>query len=138
MSFEVDDVLSGRDYSMWVDGDLMASVKTSSAETSFKMEEVILPGKMGIGQKPNGATGSGSFTCYKIFGDLSEKINAKLKKGKSFKFDLISELRDDDDSERVIIENCVITKFKVINVDTSKLLESSFDFVYNPDNVSYE
>jgi hypothetical protein len=140
MSFEAEDVLSGKYYSLWVAGDLMASVKTSSAEGTFKTEEVIIPGKLGIGTKITGVTGAGSFTCYKLFGDLSKAINTKLKAGKSFKFDLISELTDEDesDSERVIIEDCIITKFKVINIDTSKLLESSFDFVYNPDNVTYE
>jgi hypothetical protein len=138
--FTENDVLHGKYYSLWLNGDLRGEVKTASAETALKTEEIPIAGQLGSGIVITGATGTGALTFYKIFGNLAKDINAALKKGKPFIFDLISELTDADetDSERVIIEDCKITKFKVIDEDISKLLDQSFDFSYNPNKVTFE
>ena len=138
--FEASDVVNGKFYSLWINGELRAEVKTASAESALKTEEVPIAGQLGSGVVVTGATGTGSLTFHKVYGDLGKDINAKVKVGKPFVFDLISEHNDpnQDDTERVVIEDCIITKFKPIDADITKLLESSYDFVYNPCNVDYE
>lgn len=139
-NFTENDVLHGRYYSLWLNGDLRGEVKTASAETALKTEEIPIAGQLGNGVVPTGASGTGSMTFYKVFGNIAKDINEKLKNGKPFVFDLISELTNAEasDSERVIIEDCKITKFKVIDEDITKILEQSFDFVYNPNKVTWE
>lgn len=138
--FTEKDVVNGRFYSLWIDGDKYAEVKTASAESSLKTEDIPIAGQLGNGKVVTGADGTGSLTFYKTYNGLSKKINESVKNGKPFTFDLISELNDpnQDEQERVMIENCIITKFKVIDADITKLLESSYDFSYNPNNVNYE
>lgn len=62
------------------------------------------------------------------------------KSHKAFAFDLTSMANDPDveGSERVVIEKCKITKFDPINFDISKLMEDSFDFKYDIEDVRYE
>lgn len=138
--FSAKNIVNGKFYSMWINGDLMAEIKTASAETSLETEKVPIAGQLGSEEIVTGATGSGNLGFHKVFGDLIKQINAKLKEGKAFTFDLISELNDpnQDTTERVMIEDCKITKFKVIDADITKLLESTYDFTYNPNKVTFE
>lgn len=140
-NFNENNVVNGRFYSLWVDGDKMAEVKTASAESALQTEKVPIAGQLGNGEVVTGADGSGSLGFYKTFTGLLKKINDCVKSGRPFVFDLISELNDPNQNgeiERVMIENCKITKFKVIDVDITKLLESTYDFSYNPNNVTFE
>lgn len=132
--------VNGRFYSLWVNGDSMAEVKTASAESSLETEKVPIAGQLGSEEIVTGATGAGALGFHKVFSGLIKEINEALKNGKPFVFDLISELNDpnQDGVERVMIENCKITKFKVIDADITKLLESTYDFSYNPNNVTFE
>ena len=138
--FEAKDVVNGKFYSLWINGDMYAEVKTANAESALKTEEIPIAGQLGNGVVVTGATGTGALTFHKVFKNLGKEINAKIKMGKPFVFDLISELNDpnQDDTERVMVEDCIITKFKVIDADITKLLESTYDFSYNPNNVTYE
>lgn len=140
MNFSTDQIINGRFFSLWINGDLHAEVKTASAESSLDTEKVNIAGQLGSEEIVTGASGTGSMTFHKIFGDLGKEINNSIKAGKPFEFDLISELYNPntEEYERVVIEKCKITKFKVIDADISKLLESSYDFTYNPNNVTFE
>jgi len=138
--FEARDVVNGKFYSLWLNGDMYAEVKAASAESALATEKIPIAGRLGNGTIVTGADGTGTLTFHKVFGDLPKQINAKIKSGLPFTFDLISELNDpnQDTTERVMIENCTLTKFKVIDADITKLLESSYDFSYNPTDVTYE
>ena len=138
--FEASDVVNGKFYSLWLNGDMYAEVKTANAESALTTEKIPIAGQLGNGIVVTGADGTGALTFHKVFGDLPKQINAKIKSGLPFVFDLISELNDPNqsDTERVMIENCIITKFKVIDADITKLLESTYDFSYNPNNVTFE
>lgn len=138
--FSAEKVVNGKFYSMWINGDSMAEVKTASAESSLETEKVPIAGQLGNGEVVTGATGSGSLGFHKVYGSLVREINEALKNGKAFTFDLISELNDPNQEgvERVMIEKCKITKFKVIDADITKLLESTYDFSYNPNDVTFE
>ncbi|MGE5627829.1 MAG: phage tail tube protein [Solirubrobacterales bacterium] len=139
-NFEAENIINGRFFSLWINGDKKAEVKAASAESSLKTEEVPIAGRLGSGVVITGVTGTGTLTFNKVYGDINKAINANIKKGKPFVFDLISELNDPNQSgkERIMIENCVITKFKPIDADITKLLESAYDFSFNPDDVTYE
>ena len=138
--FSTDQIINGRFFSLWLNGDLHAEVKTASAESTLDTEKVNIAGQLGSEEIVTGASGAGSMTFHKVFGDLGKEINQCIKDGKPFIFDLISELYNPntEEYERVVIENCKITKFKAIDADISKLLESSYDFTYNPNNVTFE
>ncbi len=138
--FTENDVVNGRFFSLWINGDKYAEVKTASAESSLKTDDVPIAGQLGNGKVITGADGAGSLGFHKTYNGLLREINESIKNGKPFVFDLISELNDpnQDNIERVMIENCKITKFKVVDADITKLLESSYDFSYNPNNVTFE
>ena len=57
------------------------------------------------------------------------------------KFDLTGQSNDPelDGYERVTIQNCIMKKFKPLQGDITKtLLEESYDFSYNVENVDFE
>lgn len=118
----------------------MAEVKTASAESALESEKVAIAGQLGNEEVITGANGTGSLGFHKTYNGLLKEINDCVKNGKPFVFDLISELNDPDQDgvERVMIEDCKITKFKPIDVDITKLLESSYDYSYNPNKVTFE
>ncbi|NFG58185.1 hypothetical protein FC778_05460 [Clostridium botulinum] len=123
-----------------MDGDQYAEVKTAGAESTLETDKVPIAGQLGNEEVVRGANGSGSLGFHKTYNGLLKKINESIKEGKAFVFDLISELNDPNQStvERVMIEDCKITKFKVIDADITKLLESNYDFSYNPNKVTFE
>lgn len=133
-------VIRGKFYSLWVNGDKMAEVKTASAESALESEKVPIAGQLGNEEVITGANGTGSLGFHKTYNGLLKEINDCVKNGKPFVFDLISELNDPDQDgiERVMIEDCKITKFKPIDVDITKLLESNYDYSYNPNKVTFE
>lgn len=133
-------VIRGKFYSLWINGDKMAEVKTASAESALESEKVAIAGQLGNEEVITGANGTGSLGFHKTYNGLLKEINDCVKNGKPFVFDLISELNDPDQDgvERVMIEDCKITKFKPIDVDITKLLESSYDYSYNPNKVTFE
>lgn len=138
--FEAKDVINGKFFSLWLDGDMYAEVKAASAESSLTTEKIPIAGQLGNGTVVTGAEGTGTITFHKVFSDLPSRINDKIKAGLPFNFDLISELNDpsQDGVERVMIEGCTLTKFKVIDADITKMLESTYDFSYDPCKVTYE
>lgn len=138
--FTENDVVNGRFFSLWISGDKYAEVKTASAESALDTEKVPIAGQLGNGTVVTGASGTGALGFYKTYNGLTKKINDSIKTGKPFIFDLISEHNDpnQDSVERVMIENCKITKFKPIDADITKLLESSYDYSYNPNDVTFE
>lgn len=139
--FEAANVVNGKFFSLWLNGDMYAEVKAASAESSLTTEKIPIAGQLGSGTVVTGAEGTGTITFHKVFSDLPKRINEKIKSGLPFTFDLISELNDPNQNgevERVMIENCTLTKFKVIDADITKLLESTYDFSYNPNNVTFE
>lgn len=137
---QAQDIVRGRFYSLWINGDKFAEVKTGSAESALTTEDVPIAGSLGDETIVTGGKGTGSITFHKIFGDLLRRINESISNGVPFIFDLISELNDpnQDDVERVCIDDCNITKFKVIDVDITKLLEQTFEFSYNITKVTFE
>ena len=138
--FSAQDIIRGRFYSLWINGDKFAEVKSGSGESALNTEDVPIAGSLGNETIVTGAKGTGTLTFHKTYNGLLKQINAQISAGKAFKFDLISELNDPNQSgyERVCIDGCTITKFKAIDVDITKLLEQSFDYSYNPTKVTYE
>ncbi|NFH70082.1 hypothetical protein FDC35_13395 [Clostridium botulinum] len=139
-NFTAEKIINGRFYSLWIDGDQYAEVRTASAESALETDKVPIAGQLGNEEVVRGANGTGSLGFHKTYNGLLKKINESIKEGKAFVFDLISELNDPNQSavERVMIEDCKITKFKVIDADITKLLESNYDFSYNPNKVTFE
>lgn len=138
--FDENSIVNGKFYSLWVDGELYAEVKTGKATSELESEDVVIAGRFGKGTRVTGGNGSGSLTFWQCYNGLKEKINDALKSHKAFNFDLTSMANDPDveGSERVVIEKCKITKFDPINFDISKLMEDSFDFKYDIEDVRYE
>lgn len=134
------EILNGRFFDLWINSSKKASVKTASAESSLQEEKVPIAGQLGNGSVITGADGSGILTFHDVIDSMLKDVNDCVRLGKPFYFDLISQNTNQNNSKyrRVKITNCKITKFKVIDTDIQKLLESSYDFTYNPSNVDVE
>jgi len=141
MSFDASQIARGKFYSLWVAGTQYAEVKAASAESALTTEDVPIAGELGDEIVVTGGKGTGKLTFHKIMNsDLLKTINSQIGSGLPFVFDLISELNDPniDGAERVCIDDCQITKFNVIDVDISKLLEQTYEFSYNISKVTFE
>ena len=134
------EILNGKFFDLWMNSSKKASVKTASAESSLQEEKVPIAGQLGNGSVITGADGSGSLSFHDVADSLLKDINDCVKAGKPFYFDLISQNTNQNNGKyrRVKITGCKITKFKPIDTDITKLLESSYDFTYNPSNVDVE
>ena len=139
--FNENDIVRGRFFSLWIDGELYAEVKTADSTSELKTEAVPIAGQLGEGERIVGSTGSGSLTFWKTYNGLNAKINECIKNNKAFVFDLTGQSNDPecDGYERVTIQGCKMKKFKPIQGDITKnLLENTYDFSYNTQNVDYE
>ena len=134
------EILNGRFFDLWMNSVKKAAVKTASAESSLKEEEVPIAGQLGNGSVVVGASGTGSLTFHDVTDSLLKDVNDCVKTGKAYYFDLISQNTNQNNGKyrRVKITGCKINKFKPIDTDIQKLLESSYDFSYNPSNVDVE
>lgn len=132
--------IHGKSFIMWINGDPMAEVLTAKAKSDLTTETVYIAGQLGNGDMVTGANGTGTLTFNTVIGDLPKKVNDCIKQNKAFVFDLIGEIENKTygTTRRIIIEGCKITSFSPLDVDIQKLLQDSYDFKYNPQNVDIE
>ncbi|AGX43281.1 phage tail tube protein [Clostridium saccharobutylicum] len=119
--FDASQVLNGKNLELWVNSDKMAEVKSVKTDTELQTEKVPIAGQLGEDEITIGASGTGTLVLHKTVDGFGPDINASLKAGKAYKFDLISELTNEIvESERVMIENCKVKKYSPINADIAK------------------
>ncbi|WP_455793593.1 phage tail tube protein [Clostridium butyricum] len=137
------DFLNNKFFTLWVNNEEKAQVITASAKSSLESQKLPIAGSMGKITLVTGAEGTGSLSFYKLIDDtLNQDINDCIKNGKPFVFDLIGEVENKSTggTYRVIIENCQITSFEVLNVDigSNDAMKQTYDFEYNPEDVDIE
>jgi hypothetical protein len=139
-TFDASKVLNGKSLAIWVNSEKMAEVKSVKAETTVNTDKIPIAGQLGEEEIPAGTSGSGTLVTHKSANGFGAEINAALKTGKSYLFDLTSEITSEDgESERVTIENCKVTKYAPISADITKAgTEDTIEFSYNPNNVTNE
>ena len=137
------DFLNHKFFTLWFNNEEKAQVITANAKSSLESQKLPIAGSMGKITLVTGAEGTGSITFYKIIDDtLNQDINECIKNGNPFVFDLIGEVENKatGGTYRVIIENCQITSFEVLNVDigNNDAMKQSYDFEYSPEDVDIE
>lgn len=141
MTLDEKEFLNGRFFSLWVDNEEYAQVKTAKADSELETQKLPIAGKLGKATIIIGASGTGELGFYDIIDDdLPKKINESIKKGVPFIFNLTGEIENKSTggTRRVIIEDCTITSFSVLDVDIEKILEKTYKFEYDPDNVDID
>lgn len=137
------DFLNNKFFTLWFNGEEKAQVITASAKSTLESQKLPVAGSVGKIILITGADGSGSLSFYKLIDDtLNQDINGCIKNGRPFVFDLIGEVENKStgDTYRVLIENCTITSFEVLNVDigSADAMKQSYDFEYNPEDVDIQ
>ena len=141
MTLDEKELLNGRFFTLWVDNEEYAQVKTAKADSELETQKIPIAGKLGKATMITGANGAGELGFYDIIDDdLPKKINKSIKKGVPFIFNLTGEIENKSTggTRRVVIEDCTITSFSVLDVDIEKILEKTYKFEYDPDNVDIE
>lgn len=134
------ELLNHKFFSCWVSGEEKANVITATAKSTLDSQKIPIAGSLGKLNLITGAEGSGSLSFYKIIDDsIVKDINESVKDGIPFTFDLIGEIENKSTggTYRVVIEDCQITSFNVLDVDisSSDALKETYDFSYDPANV---
>ncbi|APF23793.1 phage tail tube protein [Clostridium butyricum] len=137
------DFLNNKFFTLWFNGEEKAQVITASAKSTLESQKLPVAGSVGKIILITGADGSGSLSFYKLIDDtLNQDINGCIKNGRPFVFDLIGEVENKSTggTYRVLIENCTITSFEVLNVDigSADAMKQSYDFEYNPEDVDIQ
>lgn len=137
------DFLNNKFFTLWFNGEEKAQVITASAKSTLESQKLPVAGSVGKIILITGADGSGSLSFYKLIDDtLNQDINDCIKNGRPFVFDLIGEVENKSTggTYRVLIENCTITSFEVLNVDigSADAMKQSYDFEYNPEDVDIQ
>lgn len=136
-----EDILNGRFLELWVDGAQKANVVAVTATSTLNTTKVPVAGTFSNIVFTTSAEGSGEFTIYKLIDDdLDDVINSAIKEGKPLEFDLTGQITNKSNNKtyRVLIEQCVITSFKPIDVsiDGTDPLKNVYSFEYEPSNVT--
>ncbi len=127
------EVLNGSWGELWFDGDYMAAVISFKAEVGIKSTAVPRVQTLQSGQKVTGIEPKGEVKFHKTNSVIMKKLDAFIKKGKTPKFKIVSNLNDPDStgSERVVVYDAVFDKITLADWEAEKLGEESYSFTFS-------
>lgn len=131
-NFDPQQVMSGTQGELWIDGQYMAEVTAFKAEMKLLKEEVNKVKTMSKQYKTVGWEGTGNVKLNHISSFFINKISDNIKAGRQTVCTIISKLDDPDSigAERVVIRDATFDKLTLANWSAKKLTEDDYDFTF--------
>lgn len=125
-------VMSGTEGQVWIDGDYMAQVTAFKAEVNLIKEEVNQVKKRGKQYKVTGWEGKGTLKMNHVSSYMIQKMADNIKSGHQTVCTIIGKLSDPDSigDERVVIRDATFDKLTLMDWEAKKLAEESYDFTF--------
>lgn len=126
-------ILSGSNGNVWLNGQLLAQVKSIEAKITGNFEEVNCVGDYATHQVFTGWAGEGTLTMYKVDSSVLSLMKEAFKKGDMPEIKIITQLEDKitGKSERVAINNAVITEFMLAKFEGKAIAEEEVPFKFS-------
>ncbi len=131
-AFNSQQVMSGTEGEVWIDGQYMAQVVAFKAEVKLVKEEVNQVKRRGKQYKTTGWEGSGNVKMNHMSSYFIDKMAENIKNGKQTVCTIIAKLSDPDaiGDERVVIRDATFDKLTLMNWAAKKLTEDDYDFTF--------
>lgn len=131
-------VISGSKGTMWLNGKMMAEVKSIESKATINRETIQMAGSYDEDSKITSIACAGSFVIHKVFTTEKDFVDS-LKKGVDTRFQLYVTLDDPDayGRESVQLDNCWLTEVTIAQFETGAVLEREFPFGHTFSDISY-
>ena len=128
--------LTGSTGNVWLNGQLLAQVKSIEAKITGNFEEVNFVGDYATHNAYTGWSGEGTLTLQKIDSAVLKLVSDSFKTGVFPEIKIITQLKDQNTgkSERVSISDVVITETMLAKFENKAIIEEEIPFKYS----SYE
>ncbi len=126
-------ILSGSNGNVWLNGKLLAQVKSIEAKITGNFEEVNFIGDYSTHHAYTGWSGEGTLVMQKIDSTVLSLMKDAYKTGELPELKIITQLKDNSTgkSERVAISNVVITELMLAKLENKALVEEEVPFKFS-------
>ena len=126
-------ILSGRNGNVWLNGKLLAQIKSIEAKVTGNFEPVNFVGDYATYNAYTGWEGEGSVVMQKIDSTVLNLMAESFKTGEMPDIKFTTKLQDKSTgkSERVAISNVVITEFMLAKFENKALIEEELPFKFS-------
>ncbi|WP_256761407.1 phage tail tube protein [Cohnella sp. WQ 127256] len=126
-------VISGTNGMIWVNGEEWAELKSFEAKISVQYEEVTFAGDYALYQKYMGWSGEGTITLNKTRSRGAKILAEAIKTGVLPEIKIIGKLADPQSlgAERVSIEDVVFSEFNLLKFENRAVAEEELPFTFS-------
>lgn len=130
--------ISGSKGYLWIDGELLAEVKSIESKATVNRDSVMMGGSYDEDSKMTSVSCEGTFVIKKVFTRERDFVE-KLQQGNDPRFQLFVTLDDPDafGRESVQIDNCWLKEITLAQFETGTVLEREFPFGHTFSDVKY-
>lgn len=131
-SMTAQQVMSGTEGEVWIDGEYMAQVTAFKATVNIIKEEVNQVKKRGKQYKVTGWEGKGNIKMNHVSSYFINKMSDNIKNGHQTVCTIVAKLSDPDavGDERVVIRDATFDKLNLMDWEAKKLTEDDYDFTF--------
>ena len=131
-SFNAQQVLSGTQGEVWINGKYMAQVNAFKAEIKLIKEEVNQVKRMGKQYKTTGWEGTGNVKMNHVSSYFMDLMADNVRNGRQTVCTIIAKLDDPDavGAERIVIRDATFDKLTLMDWEAKKLTEDDYDFTF--------
>lgn len=131
-AFNAQQVMSGTQGEVWIDGEYMAEVTAFNAKITLTKEEVNQVKKTFKQYKITGAEGKGKIKMNHVESFFIKKCAENIKVGRQTVCTIMSKLDDPDavGTEQIIIRDATFDSLTLVDWEAKKLVEDEYDFTF--------
>lgn len=131
-SMNAQQVMSGTEGEVWIDGDYMAQATAFKAVAHLIKHEVNQVKKRGKQYKSTGWEGKGSIKMNHVSSYMIDKMAQNIKDGHQTVCTIVAKMSDPDaiGAERVVIRDATFDSLTLMDWEAKKLTDESYDFTF--------
>lgn len=131
-SMNAQQVMSGTEGEVWIDGDYMAQATAFKAVANLIKQEVNQVKKRGKQYKTTGWEGKGSLKMNHVSSYMIDKMAQNIKDGHQTVCTIVAKMSDPDaiGAERVVIRDATFDSLTLMDWEAKKLTDESYDFTF--------
>lgn len=126
-------ILTGTTGNVWLDGKLLAQIKSIEAKISGNYEEANFIGDFSTHHVYTGWSGEGTLVLHKIDSTVLKLLSDKFKTGVEPELKIVTQLEDKNTkkSERVALSEVVFTEMMIAKFESKALIEEELPFKFS-------
>jgi len=131
-------IISGSKANMWLNGKLMAEVKSVESKASINRETIQMAGSYDEDSKITSIGCEGSFVVNKVYTTEKDFVES-FQKGVDTRFQLYVTLNDPDSfgRESTQLDNCWLNEVTIAQFEVGSILQREFPFGHTFSDIKY-